>query len=201
MVLSDRLPNREGISDYDISWTNSDKPLQPGFTAVLRVKNEARSLPYVLPQLFRAVEHVVLVDNQSDDDTVAVAKNLAAEHGATHRLDIRSYPFAVSRCGPEHLSTLPDSVHSLTYFYNWSFSHVRTQYALKWDGDMLLTDEGVRIFRDLTWAIEATEVVVHVPRTPLYIAADRVRADTDSRNFEPWAWPNTPNYRFGKAFE
>jgi len=27
-------------------------------------------------------------------------------------------------------------VHSLTYFYNWSFSHVLTPYALKWDGDM-----------------------------------------------------------------
>ena len=46
-------------------------------TSVLRVKNEARSLPWVLPPLFEAVQHVVVVDNQSDDGTPDVAREVA----------------------------------------------------------------------------------------------------------------------------
>ena len=50
-----------------------------------------------------------------------------------------------SRCpdaGPSTSRPPGDSVHLLTYFYNWAFSHVGTTYSLKWDGDMLLTEEG-----------------------------------------------------------
>ena len=65
--------------------------------------------------------------------SVGLGRPLAREGGrrAAERLEVRSYPFAVARCGEEHLGTSPDSVHSLVYFYNWSFSHVRTGYALK----------------------------------------------------------------------
>ena len=54
------------------------------------------------------------------------------------RLEVHSYPFSIARCGEEHLGTPAESVHSLVYFYNWSFSHVRTGYVLKWDADMVL---------------------------------------------------------------
>ena len=53
------------------------RALEPGLTSVLRVKNEARSLPWVLPPLFRAVQQVVVVDNQSDDGTPEVARAVA----------------------------------------------------------------------------------------------------------------------------
>ena len=45
---------------------------------MLRVKNEARNLRWVLPPMFEAVERVVLVDNQSDDGTPEVALQVAA---------------------------------------------------------------------------------------------------------------------------
>src|SRR5437764_209418 len=131
------IDNIEGLSDYDLGWSwATDQRVDLGFTAVVRVKNESAPLPWILPPLLRAVDRVVLVDNGSTDDTIAVAKRAATEAGVPDGLDVRSYPFAVSRCGPEHLDTPADSVHSLTYFYNWSFSLVRTSYALKWDGDM-----------------------------------------------------------------
>jgi hypothetical protein len=93
-------------------------------------------------------------------------------------------------------------VHSLVHFYNWSFSHVRTGYALKWDGDMVLTDAGVAVLRDLAWQLEAAELVIKVPRYPLYLVDDR-RAfiDVGLRNCEPWGWPNKPGYSFVKAMD
>ena len=66
------------------------------------------------------------------------------------------YPHRVARAGGEHLATPATSVHSLTHFYNWCFSHVRTTYSMKWDGDMVLTPEGAGILRDLSWQLQST---------------------------------------------
>jgi hypothetical protein len=196
------LTNLEGRTEYNVRWGWADGDLEPGFTAVVRVKNEARSLPWVLPPLLRAVSRVVVVDNGSTDGTAGVARAVAGEEGALDRLDVVAYPFSIARCGQEHLETPATSVHSLAYFYNWSFSHVRTRYAVKWDGDMVLSDPAADVFRALAWQLEAAEVVVKVPRYPLYVADDR-RAflDMGLRNCEPWAWPNRPGYSFVKAME
>ncbi len=198
------LTNAEEETDFNVrwGWAESDGPLPPGFTAVVRVKDEARCLPHVLPPLLEAARRVVLVDNGSTDGTAAVARRIAEEHGAAGRLDVRDYPFAIARCGAEHLATPASSVHSLVHFYNWSFSQVRTGYALKWDGDMVLTDAAAAALRDLDWQLEATEAVVRIPRHPLYVADDR-RAflDLELRNCEPWAWPNRPGYSFAKALD
>ena len=167
------LTNVEGHADFDVRWAWADGVAEPGFTAVLRVRNEARSLPVGAAAAAAGRTAGRLVDNGSTDGTVAVARRVAADAGAADRLELRTYPFAVARCGAEHLGTPAESVHSLAHFYNWSFSHVRTAYALKWDGDMVLTDAAVAALRDLEWQLEGTEVVVRVPRHPLYLADDR----------------------------
>ena len=86
----------------------------PGLTCVFRVKDEARNLPWVLPPVFEAVQHVVLVDNGSTDGTAEVAQRVVDELGVGERYTAARYPFAVARAGAEHLATPPDSVHSLT---------------------------------------------------------------------------------------
>ena len=196
------LTNLENHADFNVVWGWSEGQTSPGFTAVVRAKNEADALPWVLPPLFEAVERVVLVDNGSTDGTQDVARRVAEECSAADRLDVRSYPFSVARCGEEHLGTPAESVHSLVYFYNWSFSQVRTGYALKWDADMVLTDAAGQALRDLSWQLEADQVVVKIPRYPLYVVDDR-RAflDVGMSNTEPWAWPNRPGYSFVKAME
>jgi hypothetical protein len=196
------LTNREGLADFNVRWSWSDGRPSPGFTAIVRVRDEARNLPWVLPPLLRAVQRVVLLDNGSTDGTPDVAERIAAGMRASDRLEVDEYPFAVARCGADHLATPGDSVHSLTYFYNWSFAHAETAYALKWDGDMVLTDAAVATLRDLAWQLEAVPAVLRVPRYPLYLVDDR-RAflDTALRNCEPWGWPNAPGHTFAKAID
>lgn len=196
------IRNLEGIDEYDVVWTWEHEEPLPGMTAVLRVKNEARNLPFVLPPLFDAVDHVVIVDNQSTDGSAHVARDTAAQLGVADRLTIADYPFDVSRCGSEHLVTPVRSVHSLTHFYNWSFAKVRTSYSMKWDGDMVLTREGVAAFAALAWRFAAVEAIATMPRHPLYVESDRVaHLDLGSRNAEPWVYPMGPDYQFNKAFE
>lgn len=193
--------NLERLRDFRVEW-NTPARDSGMFTAVLRVKNEARSLPWVLPPLLRVSDAMVLVDNGSDDGTPEVARETAEEAGAADRLEVLEYPFQVSRCGSEHLATPPDSVHSLTYFYNWAFAHVKTRYNLKWDGDMILTEDGERSFNELTWQLEGLDAVVQIPRYPVYVESkDVAYVDADMRNREAWAWPNRPETFFVKSFE
>ncbi len=169
---------------------------------MLRVKNEAQSLPWVLPGVLRSVEQAIVVDNGSTDDTVEVARQVAAEMGLEERLRVLSYPFAVSRCGPEHLQTFPDSVHSLTYFYNWSFSHVRTRYALKWDGDMVLTPQGEGVLRDLAWQLQSSDGTVKLRRYPVYVESERLAyVDFGPTPYELWGWRNSPDHTVIKLFD
>ena len=194
--------NREGLGEYAIRWNWATGSSGSGFTAVLRVKDEARSLPWVLPGVLRSVEQTIVVDNNSTDGTAEVARRVAAEAGLEDRLRVLSYPFGVSRCGPEHLRTFPDSVHSLTYFYNWSFSHVRTRYALKWDGDMVLTPQGERALRDLSWQLEGSDGTVKMRRVPVYVESERVaHVDLANTHGELWGWRNTSDHTFIKCFD
>ncbi len=197
------IASLEGHRAYDVHWPwNHGQPAQPGLTCVFRVKDEARNLPWVLPAMLAAVDHVVLVDNGSTDGTPELAQRLADEAGAADRYTGTSYPHRVSRAGSEHLATPPHSVHSLTHFYNWSFAHVRTTYSMKWDGDMALTPDGVGILRDLSWQLQGSGAVVAVPRHPL-VVVDESEAwiDLGSRFLEPWIYPMGPDFTYVKAFE
>lgn len=197
------IASLEGIEGYDITWPwSAGERLRPGLTCVFRVRNEARNLPWVLPGIFAAVDEVLLVDNGSDDGTADVARRVAKECGASAKLRVLEYPHAVARAGGEHLATPANSVHSLTHFYNWCFSHVRTTYSMKWDGDMVLAPEGVGILRDLAWQLTSTSTVVAMPRHPLTVVDERTGwLDLSLRFLEPWVYPMGPEFTFVKAFD
>ena len=197
------IRNLEGHTDYDIVWPwTRPGGLRSGTTAVLRVKNEAPSLPFVLPPLLRATDHVLVVDNGSDDGTPDVARETAEKAGRPDRLTLASYPFSVARAGAEHLAVHELSVHSLAYFYNWCFAQVETRYSWKWDGDMVLTTEGEASIADLGWQIGDVQSIIRVPRHGLYLDGDsHGYLDLGLRNAEEWGFPIGPDFVYTKAFE
>ena len=197
------LQNLEGHTDFDIIWPwLRPEGLRPGATAVLRVKNEAPSLPFVLPPLLRACDAVLLVDNGSDDGTPDVAREVAARAGAADALPVASYPFDVARAGAEHLAQHELSVHSLSYFYNWCFAQVGTRYSWKWDGDMVLTTEGEVSLADMSWQVGDVQSIVRVPRHGLYLGSEsKGYLDLGWRNAEEWGFPIGPDFVYTKAFE
>ena len=197
------LQNLEGHTDYDIVWPwTRPGGLRPGTTAVLRVKNEAPSLPWVLPPLLRACDEVLLVDNGSTDNTLEVAADTVSRSVAVCNYRQLSYPFDVARAGAEHLAQHELSVHSLSYFYNWCFAQVSTRYSYKWDGDMVLTTEGEVSIGDLGWQVGDVQSIIRVPRHGLYLESEsKGYLDLGLRNAEEWGFPIGPDFVFTKAYE
>jgi len=196
------LSNLEGHTEFDITWPWVRGPLRAGSTAVLRVKNEAESMPFVLPPLLRAMDAVLVVDNGSVDGTAEITRETAERAGLAPKLTQAEYPFDVARAGAEHLAVHELSVHSLSYFYNWCFAQVDTRYSFKWDGDMVLTTEGETSLGDLAWQIGSVQSIIRVPRHGLYLESDRVGyLDLGLRNAEEWGFPIGPDFCFTKAFE
>ena len=110
---------------------------------MLRAKNEEEFLRVAATSIVDAVDEIVLVDNQSSDRTADIAAELAREFPG--KVVCFSYPHSVSRVGAETRALLRDSgaqaVGLSAIFYNWCLARCGNPYVLKWDADMVATDE------------------------------------------------------------
>ncbi len=172
------------------------RPCGPGLTCVFRVKDEARNLPWVLPRHARGGASTSSSSTTAPTDgtpEVAAARGGRGRRRRTATPARRTRTASAGRA-PSTSPRRPDSVHSLTHFYNWSFAHVRTTYSMKWDGDMVLTPEGVGVLQRPVWQLSARARWWRCPRHPLvWSRATRWRGSTSASRFlEPWVYPMGP---------
>lgn len=136
--------NREGLLNFNFNLSPSGK--KQGISALLRVKNEEEKIYHCLASIYEIFDEIVFVDNGSEDDTLEVVGKFKNETDEAGKIKIYFYPFRQARFGPEHGKTTEDSVHSFTYYSNWSLSKCSFNYVCKWDGDMVLRKDGREAF-------------------------------------------------------
>lgn len=135
----EEFSNHEGVEAYDFSLLRSRA--KPGVSAMVRVRNEAEKISHCLRSILPMFDEIVLVDNASDDDTVAIVRDVMAREDGDEKIRLLSYPYRLARFGAEHAATPADSLHSAVYYTNWALSHCSHRYVCKWDGDMVLGRE------------------------------------------------------------
>lgn len=198
-LAHEHVTNVDGLAEFERPWRRSSER-SGRITIVLRIKNEARNLGYVLPPLLRTFDSLVIADNLSTDGTL---ETLAAEidkANATDRVQVLNYPVMVARCGSEHRRTAERSVQNLTHFYNWTFSHASDPYTFKWDGDMVLTQFGEEVFRQLQWRIAKGIFEVSTPIMQVWVKSPTTAyVDTYCAPREPRIKPNLPEFVFTKG--
>jgi glycosyltransferase involved in cell wall biosynthesis len=128
--------NCEDLGDYDFVFARSRE--QAGVSAVVRVRNEAAKIGHSLRSILPVFDEIVVVDNQSDDGTGTIVRELQETADPKGKIRLLSYPHRLARFGPEHDRTPGDSVHSAVYYTNWSIAQCSFRYVCKWDGDMVL---------------------------------------------------------------
>lgn len=77
---------------FDWPYETEAQPSWPSVSVIIPARNEAailpRTLPTLLQQEYPGVFHVFLVDDHSEDDTAALARQIASETRQTHRLTV-----------------------------------------------------------------------------------------------------------------
>jgi glycosyltransferase involved in cell wall biosynthesis len=145
--------NQEGHAEFNFTlYTHNTIP---GTSALLRVKNESSKIEYALRSIHNVFDEIVVVDNGSQDDTLAKIRTFKDRQDRNDTIKIYSYPYSLARFGREHSSTPEDSVHSAVYFSNWGLSHCTRKYVCKWDGDMVLRREARESFVALLTNIQS----------------------------------------------
>ena len=93
------LTNLEGHTDFDIVWP-WNQPGRPAPRCDGGAPRQERGprLRFVLPPLLRACDHVLLVDNGSDDGTGEEALRVADEHGLAPQVHGEGVPLRGRSC-------------------------------------------------------------------------------------------------------
>ncbi len=111
-------------------------------SAMVRVRNEQEFLAASVHSIAPFVDEVVILDNASTDATPDVVRALVGELPSVRTF---AYPFNVAKVGRENLDAVRGghdaSRRRLSSYYNWALRHCRFPFVLKWDADMVATDE------------------------------------------------------------
>jgi len=157
MIPSLHYENVEGNPTYIIPPLAFQRRRRPGISAFIRVKNEGKFLkPAVESILPLCVDIVICIQGEQDDDTATVAHHLEGEH---QKVRVKYYPFDSNPNGPGHDHYQGGSVYERAYFYNWSLAQTDTEWALKWDGDMVAKPGAVATLLKLTGTLYNYDVI------------------------------------------
>lgn len=111
-------------------------------SAMIRVKNEEEFLLKSVESIINHVDEVVIIDNLSSDKTPAIIQKLKKNYPL--KVFTFEYNFKVAKIGlpsKREISKNKNSPLHLSSYTNWCIKKCRQPYILKWDGDMIATDE------------------------------------------------------------
>lgn len=144
------IKNLEWVTSYniDLNWFYKEK--NKWISGVARLKNGDDYLEKVIESYINYLDEIILVDNQSNDNTWKICTELQAKY--PDKIKVFSYEYdvigAISKTSPP-----TNSIHSLAYYYNWSFAKSQYEYVMKIDDDNLMIPEKMAQIRKsvLSW--------------------------------------------------
>ncbi len=109
---------------------------------MLRVKNEEEYLFEAITSIVNHVEEVILVDNQSNDNTPLIIEKLKKLY--PKKVFSYTYSYLIAKVGKESKKLALKNKNSPSHivnFTNWCLDKCTKPYILQWDGDHIATEE------------------------------------------------------------
>jgi Glycosyl transferase family 2 len=125
-----------------------------GLSAFIRCQNEEEFVVASILSIYRVVDEIVVILNNSTDRTRALIEGLIRDHPKIRLLE---YANECSPIGPgyyERVLAKPEA--SLAKYYNWCLEQTRFSHVCKWDGDMIATP----IFEQVRTLVKSSDVVM-----------------------------------------
>ncbi len=140
------------IRPIDPDVTNSDlflnpdwysTPKLPGFSFMIRAKNEARNIGTCLLSIQKYFPpsvpyEIILINNDSSDYTAPIAQKLINVNKGDK---VVNYPYRIAKPGLENYHTPVDSIHSFVYFTQFCMMQCRREWIFRWDADFEMTPQ------------------------------------------------------------
>ena len=131
---------------------------QPGISAMIRLKNEGDNIYKVLNSIKNCFDEIVIVDNNSTDNTILEIKRVVHDHPLLkEKIKLHHYKFNIARCGLDNFMEPQNSPNSLASFYNYSLKKCNFSKVCKWDGDMFLPKSMEQSFQDFLKKVSKTK--------------------------------------------
>ncbi|HGF5593841.1 TPA: glycosyltransferase family 2 protein [Klebsiella quasipneumoniae subsp. similipneumoniae] len=113
-------------------------------SAVIRVKNGAEYIESSVLSILSLVSEIVIIDNDSSDDTYNIATRLKKELSDICEINIYTYhkKLEIAGCGyRRRLNENPGG--SLAAYYNYCFSLAKYDYVMKWDAHAIMFEKTI----------------------------------------------------------
>lgn len=141
--------NREWLQEYNIDKNAFEfSHRKPGISLFARLKNGADFLEKAIESHLPYVDEIVLVDNNSTEDTAEICEKFAKKFPKKVKF-FRYTPDVVGVGNEKWAETPENSVHSLVYYYNWTLSKTTYQYVMKLDDDIIAIPEIWKYFQKI----------------------------------------------------
>lgn len=132
--------NIEWIKNFNIKhWSFNTKNRKNGISAFGRLYNAEDFLEKTVESHIQYFDEIILVNNNSTDNTEEICIKLEKKH--PDKVKFYNYPHEVYKIWTKkYNSTKDNSIHSLSYYYNWTLSQTTHRYTIKLDDDHLCID-------------------------------------------------------------
>lgn len=131
-VTKEQLTNKEHMIEYNIPLVFFTQEKKLGVSGVARLKNWWEFLKIAIESYLPLLNELILVDNNSTDDTVAICLEFQSKY--PEKVKFYNYEPEVYDSN-SWINIWENSVHSLSYYYNWSFSKATYSHVMKIDDD------------------------------------------------------------------
>ncbi len=124
-------------------------------SAVIRVKNGSEYIEASVLSIAMLATEIVIVDNNSTDETLAIANKLKEQLDGVCEVNIYSYGNKLEIAGTGYLDKVKNNPSgSLADFYNYSFNLAKCEYVMKWDAHAIMLVNGVNSIQKLLKKIQ-----------------------------------------------
>ncbi|MBD2820342.1 glycosyltransferase family 2 protein [Xenorhabdus sp. 42] len=121
----------------------------PSVSAVYRVKNGAEYIESSILSIAPFAKEIIIVDNDSTDNTLAVVNSLAKKLKKTNKFVITKYEKKLAIAGKGYKEQVDkDNDKSLATFYNYCFSLATCDYVIKTDAHCIFSPYGIDTLQD-----------------------------------------------------
>ncbi len=133
--------NIEWLKDFYIDKYSFDSSLRKNWISCFaRLYNAWEFLEKTVKSHIDLFDEIILVNNNSKDNTEEICLKLKSKYPS--KIKFYNYPFEIYKIWTNDYDNVSEnSIHSLSYYYNWTLSKTTYKYALKLDDDHICIKE------------------------------------------------------------